>query len=169
MEERLPLYENNQSAGLLLRREDGLHAVFTVDCPTGGGIRKVWLRSRNGGRMLLGTLAPEQGRWRLRRRVADSELRRQGLSEDIWGEILPAGGQPEQGGEKQQAVVPKDPVIAKALEQWNTGRWQKVKQGWRLGFPWQVGQRVPLEPLFCFARVGRGELYFLLNEEGFPI
>lgn len=176
MEERLPLYQNGTPAGLLLRREEGLHTVFTADCPDGSGVRKVWLRSRSGAELLLGTLAPEGGRWRLTRRVARSGLERQGLTGEVWGELVSGGGQPQtctphvpQQRPQGIPLCPKDPVIAAALKAAPRGRWQREGAGWRLTFPWQVGQPFPLLPLFCFARVGRCEVWFLLGEQGYPI
>ena len=79
MEERLPLYQNGGQAGVLLRREEGLHTVFAADCPGGAGVRKVWLRGEGGASLLLGTLTPENGR------VARSGLERQGLAGAVWG------------------------------------------------------------------------------------
>lgn len=174
MEERLPLYQNGGQAGVLLRREEGLHTVFTADCPGGEGLRKLWLRSRAGGSLLLGTLEPENGRWRLTRRVARSGLERQGLTGELWGELVAGEGQPSSaspGGQRpaNPPVVPEDPVIAGALAASLNGRWQREGTAWRLSLPWQVGQPFPLVPLFCFARPGRGEISFLLGERGYPV
>ena len=179
MEERLPLYQNGGQAGVLLRREEGLHTVFAADCPGGAGVRKVWLRGEGGASLLLGTLTPENGRWRLTRRVARSSLERQGLAGAVWGEGLP-GEQTPQSPQNQRPpeppkprdrmpITPKDPVIAGALSGETRGRWQREGAAWRLTLPWQVGQPFPLIPLFCFARVGRGEVSFLLGEQGYPV
>lgn len=166
MEERLPLYENDRPVGTLLRREEGLHCLFAAECSGGEGLRKVWLCTQGGARLLLGTLAPEGDRWRLSRRLAASELRRQGFGGPVWGEIRPGDWLPQEG--ERPPVVFRDPVIAQAARRWNRGRWRRSGNLWRLSYPWQVGQQVPLEPLFCFARAEGGELYYLLDGEGFP-
>ena len=170
MEERLPLYENGVSAGILLRQEEGLHTLFSAECVQGQGMRKLWLRSERGGGLLLGTLVPEEGRWRLRKRVSRSELQRQGLTGQIWGELLSEGGPAAQStpGSAGSPVSPRDPVIASAVRQSRGGRWRQMGQRRRLSYLWQVGQPVPLVPLFCFASVEGGELVFLLNEAGYP-
>lgn len=174
MEERLPLYQEGASAGVLLRREEGLHTVFAADCPAGEGVRKIWLRGEGGEPLLLGTLLPEGGRWRLTKTIARSNLERRGLTGAVWGEIHAGeppeagdGVQPIQAGEAP--VFPRDPIIAQSLQAERGGRWQRTGKGWRLAYPWQVGQPMPLLPLFCFARVGRGEVVFLLSESGYPV
>lgn len=177
MEERLSLYQNGAPAGLLLRREDGLHTVFTADCPGGGGeVRKLWLHAPSGTSLLLGTLAPENGRWRLTRRLARSSLERQGLTGELWGELIAGSAQPQQSPPppaKQSCgrlpLTPEDSVIAAALHAAPNGRWQRQGEHWQLTLPWQVGQPFPLLPLFCFARPGRCELCFLLGEKGYPV
>ncbi|MCD8382512.1 MAG: hypothetical protein LUC30_06300 [Clostridiales bacterium] len=175
MEERLPIYQNGVRAGDLLRREEGLHTVFLADCPRGQGegLRKVWLCGDGAERVLLGTLAPEGSRWRLTRRLARSGLERAGLTGDIWGEIdQTQTGSSQPGAEPPRNALPVrpcDPVIADALAAERPGRWQRVGDCWQVTYPWQQGQPMPLLPLFCFARVGRGEVTFLLNGRGYPV
>lgn len=165
MEEQLPLYEMGRECGTLVRREDGLRCQFEARCSSGAGVRKVWLHSRSGGRMLLGTLMPEQGQWRLRRQVASSQLRRIGLEGELWGEVCPPGEGQEP--REQAPVTSTDAVIADALSRWG-GRWRRSGRYWRLSYPWRVGERVPVETLFCFARVEDEELYYLLDGSGLP-
>lgn len=170
MEERLPLYDSGGQAGVLLRREEGLHTVFTADCPGGAGVRKVWLRGEGGASLLLGTLAPENGRWRLTRRLARSSLERQGLTGQVWGEIHTGEIQPQQQKQRNRMpIAPRDPVLAGQLAVMTRGRWQREGAAWRLTLSWQVGQPFPLLPLFCFAQVTGGEVSFLLGEQGYPV
>lgn len=170
MEERLPLYQKGEPVGLLLRREEGLHTVFTADCPGGEGVRKVWLHGQGGRSMLLGTLAPEGGLWRLTRRIPRSSLERQGLAGTVWGEVVSGDGMEGQTApqEKRPPFTPQDPLIARWLAEEGRGRWQREGVLWRYTFSWQVGQPLPLTPLFCFARVGRGEVSYLFGEKGYP-
>lgn len=177
MEERLPLYEQGISAGVLVRREEGLHTCFTARCPQGSGVRKLWLRSQAGGRLLLGTLVPEEGGgWGLTKRLARSGLERAGLAGPVWGELV--SGSAEASAPLSQGAPascptppfsPRDPVIAAALQALSQGRWQRQGANWCLTLPWQVGQPFPLLPLFCFARPGPGQLCFLLGPEGYPL
>ena len=117
--------------------------------------------------MLLGTLAPERGRWRLRRRIARTELRRQGMGEELWGEIRPADWTPQE--RQSPPMTPDDPVIARALKRWTGGRWRRREGYWQLSFPWQVGQEMPMDTLFCFAYAANGQVEFLLDDHGAPV
>ena len=168
MEERLPLYEKGVSTGILLRREEGLHTAFSAECSRGQGMRKLWLCGETGERLLLGTLLPEEGRWRLRRRLSRSELQRRSLAGAVWGELVLEGEVQTGPSAAVGPVTPRDPVIAQALDKNRSGRWSRWGTEWRLSFPWQIGQPVPLLPLFCFARPEGRELVFLLDETGYP-
>ncbi|MCC8129412.1 MAG: hypothetical protein LIO51_05685, partial [Clostridiales bacterium] len=86
-----------------------------------------------------------------------------------WGEIDPAQSQPEREPPSNGLPLrPCDPAIAAALAAERPGRWQRVGDSWRVSYPWQPGQPMPLLPLFCFAHVGRGEVSFLLTDRGYP-
>ncbi len=165
MEQRLALYEDGHPAGVLTWERQGLHRLFTAQCAQGEGVRKIWLRNSEGA-LLLGTLAPEQGQWRLRRQVAESELRRRGLLDGTWGEVHSGGWMPEE--RERPPVTFRDPVIAQAVRRCGGGKWRRAGELWRLSYPWQVGQPVPVETLFCFARTENGEIVYLLDSAGFP-
>ena len=113
-------------------------------------------------------LLPEEGRWRLRRRLSRSELQRRSLAGAVWGELVLEGEVQTGPSAAVGPVTPRDPVIAQALDKNRSGRWSRRGTEWRLSFPWQIGQPVPLLPLFCFARPEGRELVFLLDETGYP-
>ncbi len=52
-------------------------------------------------------------------------------------------------------------------------RWQRMEGGWRVAYPWQVGEAFPREELFCLARVctmaGREWVLYRLNDDGQPL
>lgn len=164
MEGQLPLYCGGKRVGTVWRREEGLHSVFTARCVGGEGIRKVWLQGEGGGRLLIGTLVPEGGGWRASRRVARKSLEQQGLTGKLRGEVLAA-----ENREVDLAAFPEDAVLEKLCLKERGCRWTAEKGGWRAVFSWQVGQPVPWLPLFCFARPGKGELSFYLDDKGCPV
>lgn len=169
MEHQLPLYCNGVPAGTIWRREEGLHSVFAVRCTGGDGIRKVWLCSENGGRLLLGTLVPEGDGWRTGRSVVRKSLEEQGLSGKLWGEVLANDNGPETGKKEQGVpVLPEDEMLKRLYLKDKKCRWTQENGLWKVVFQWRVGQPVPWLPLFCFARPGNGELHFLLDQKGYP-
>ncbi|MCD7838951.1 MAG: hypothetical protein LUG65_08595, partial [Clostridiales bacterium] len=81
MERELPLYEKGVLQGHIRCKDEGCYMTFSVDTPLlGDGVKKVWLFSDSGGRLLLGTLVPEGQRLRLRRRISHSDLRCRGMA-----------------------------------------------------------------------------------------
>ena len=70
VEERLPLTRAGELCGELLRREDGLHTTFSARVARGAGVQKLWLCGEGGEPLLLGTLMPLGGGWRLERTVS---------------------------------------------------------------------------------------------------
>ena len=61
--------------GTLSIREDGLRVYLEARREADGlGLYKVWLTGRGSGRFLLGTLAPEGERLRLRRNLSRTQL-----------------------------------------------------------------------------------------------
>ncbi len=164
MDGQLPLYEKGVQVGAVRRREEGLYCVFQAQCFGGEGIRKVWLCSETGKRLLLGTLVPEGKNWGAARRLVRRELELQGVTGRLWGEIV--------SGETECSACPcqsRDPLLAKLFAARRDGRWMSDGKNWRVSFSWQVGQPVPWLPLVCFARPGWGELCFYLDERGYPV
>ncbi len=161
MEERLPLRRAGVPCGELLRREEGLHAVFTARVPDGTGVQKLWLCGVGGEPLLLGTLMPLGGGWRLERRLSVRALREHGLTGALCGEITP--GPPPEGedrppGERPPAVG--DTVLAPLLAG-ARGEWRREGGCWRLTLPWRRDGAFPLAPAFCLARLeGEAVCYY---------
>lgn len=75
-----------EGGGSLTVEEAGLRAVLTAERPEDGrGLYKAYLRGPSG-RALLGTLAPEGGRLRVRRTLTLDDLKRQGAWPPVGGE-----------------------------------------------------------------------------------
>lgn len=154
MERELPLYENGVLRGHILCKDEGCYMTFSADTPLlGGGVKKVWLFSEGGGRLLLGTLVPEGQRLCLRRRVSHSDLRFRGMAAPTSGQINP---QEDAGGWRGFATLrTQDRALAAALVG-AEGGWRKGEDGLELRFPWQVGQAVPMVSRFCLGQPGDG-------------
>ena len=68
-----------RGGGVLRLRQEGPRLHIEAERPEDGrGLYKVWLHGDQGGKLLLGTLAPEGGRLRLRRTLTVSALERAG-------------------------------------------------------------------------------------------
>ena len=67
MEQRIEM----RGGGSLTFRQEGTKLHLEVERPEDGrGLYKAWLRGSRGGKLLLGTLAPERGRLRLQRSLS---------------------------------------------------------------------------------------------------
>ncbi|MCD8147066.1 MAG: hypothetical protein LUD84_07320 [Clostridiales bacterium] len=163
MEQELPLYENGVLRGHILCKNEGCYMTFLADTPLlGGGVKKVWLFSDSGEKLLLGTLVPEGQRLRLRRRVSHSDLRFRGMAAPTSGQINPQEDAPGWSG---FATLPtQDAELAAALTGLQGG-WRQGEDGVELRFPWQVGQAVPVVSRFCLGQPGDGWWRLLLRAE----
>jgi hypothetical protein len=151
MERRVLLLEGEVRRGELLCRDEGCYMLCTVDVPKWeNGVKKVWLCSQGGGRVLLGTLLPEGDRFRLRRRVSHSTLRCCGVSRADLALVNPEGSAPDWKGLSSLSLP--DPELSRQLREHPQGLWRREGETLLLRFPWRAGQRVPVMSLFCFAR-----------------
>lgn len=155
MERRLLLLEGEAQRGELLCRDEGCYLLCSVDVPLWEtGVKKVWLGSEGGGRVLLGTLMPEGNRFRLHRRVSHSTLRCCGVSRPDWALVNPEKTDREWRG--MNSFKPHNAELAHMLRTCPHGLWRWKADRLLLRFPWKSGQKVPLMSLFCFARVHDG-------------
>ncbi len=151
MERRILLLEGEVRRGELLCRDEGCYLTCSVDVPVwAGGVKKVWLCGEGGGRVLLGTLVPEGGRFRLRRRLSHSSLRCCGVTRPARALVNP--GPEGCPWHALSSLRLPDPALARALRAWPEGLWRRDGTRLLLRFPWRVGDEVPLMSLFCFAR-----------------
>lgn len=150
MEQKLPLLEGDNRRGEVRCRSEGCYITYTVDTPVwDNGVKKVWLCSDAGGRLLLGTLVPEKGRLQLRRRVSLSTLRCCGMGRVDYAAVAPQP--PREQWRSMRSFSTKDPVIQQGIASHPNGFWREDDGCIRLRFPWLPGEPVPLVSLFCFA------------------
>jgi hypothetical protein len=149
MERRLLLLEGDVQRGELLCRDEGCYMLCCVDVPMWeSGVKKVWLCSQGGGRVLLGTLVPEDGRLRLHRRISHSTLRCCGLGPLECARINPQ--EEERSWHSLSTLSTGDSALDKRLRAHPEGLWRRDESALRLRFPWQAGKAVPMMSLFCF-------------------
>lgn len=154
MKKTLPLLEHGLSRGMAERRDEGCYAVFTIDVPQwGSGLKKVWLASDSGGRMLLGTLQPELHRFRLCRRVSLSALRCCGMTEPSAALVNP--GQQEtvfsaapEGWHTLDTLHGLGENTLTLLKRESGGIWKQENGHILVRYPWRVGDPLPAVSLF---------------------
>ncbi len=164
----LPLVSGGVCVGRAEYEESQLRLLFRCRLPGRREVCKLWLVGK-GGRLLLGTPAPQGDGLYLERSLTRSSLTKAGVCPPERVELEPTqtGPDPERIP-NGLPIRPSDPAIAAALAAEHPGRWQRVGDAWQVAYPWQPGQPMPLLPLFCFARAGRGEVSFLLTAQGYP-
>lgn len=180
MEWDIPIYDQEILRGHLTANSQGLRTVFRADCPAWGeGIKKVWLKGSQGS-LLLGTLVPEGNRLRLERTISNAMLREKGLERCKWSEINMEGGQTPSPAAATSGWAPvqtlslpnMDPILAEAVRNMKNGLWRRESEGVCICCPWQIGQRMPCMPIFCFASYSTrrgGMLTWFLDEHGNPM
>lgn len=152
MEQALPLTEYGVLRGRVIWRQEGCYRIFSVDIPPWDNeVKKVWLLSPGGGRLLLGTLVPESGRLRLRRRLSLSALRCCGMTQPSGAEVNLSTAAPPEGWNSIRSLRLRDEALSAALAALPQGQWRSRNGAVDLRFPWSVGQPVPLVSLFCLA------------------
>lgn len=155
MERRLLLLDGEVRRGELVCRDEGCYMLCCVDVPMwDSGVKKVWLCSQGGGRVLLGTLVPEGGRYRLRRRVSHSTLRCCGVSRPDCALVNPRSAADDWRG--LESLPLEDAELRKALSACPQGLWRREGSSLRLRFPWRSGDAVPMMSLFCFGHSREG-------------
>ena len=148
-------FDMNGGGSLVLREDGGLVWLEARREEDGRGLYKVWLRGELGGRLLLGTLAPEGGSLRLFRRLSRDRLAREGCGPVTGAECALAF--PFEGGWRRECC-PRvgDPIVARSLE----GRQMLVRRegdGVCIALPFDPQRAFPLPALFCLACIERVE------------
>lgn len=171
MEERM----NMRGGGSLTLRREGSKVVLEAERPLDGqGLYKVWLHGDRGGKLLLGTLAPENGALRLRRTLSIGALERAGCWPQFWAEAPLAFAFASQGGrwycEQHPERLVDDPVLRGQIR--SSMLCQREAGGFSLAAPFRCDRPTPLPALFCLARVERWEgvphLVWRFDAEGRP-
>lgn len=166
-----------RGGGRLTLRQEGPRVQLEAERPEDGqGLYKAWLRGSRGGKLLLGTLAPEQGRLRLRRVLSLDAMERAGCWPDFWAETLLAFPFSSDCGsegwycEQHPDHLLSDPVLK--LQAQHPMLCRRSGDGFLLAAPFRTDAPVALPGLFCLARVerwsGRSHLVWRFNQNGQP-
>lgn len=173
MEERFSM----EGGGTLTVRREGMHVHMEAERPADDrGLYKVWLRGDQGGKLLLGTLAPEGDALRLCRTLSVGALERSGCWPRFRAEAPLAFSFAARAGEKWYCEqhperLVADPVLRAQIS--GAMLCRKESGGFFLSAPFSTDKPVRLPSLFCLARVERreGRLYMVwhFNAEGEPV
>lgn len=165
-----------RGGGTLTLRQDGPRVHMTAErSQDGRGLYKAWLHGEHGGKVLLGTLAPEGGRLVVRRTLSVSALERAGC----WPQFTAAAplafafGQQKEAGwycEQHPERLLRDPVLRCQVS--GPMLCRREGEGFSLAAPFRTDSPVSLSALFCLARVerweGRYHLVWRFDGEGMP-
>lgn len=127
----------------------------------GEGLYKAYVAGP-GGRSLLGTLIPEEGRLTLRRTLSVDALQRQGLwpVRQVTEELIYSF--------QDSPVRWDDPVLLRAASRLPRHTMLRQEDGFTLIFPFEPGKPFPIPALFCFACLRQGRLFFSFHSGGVP-
>ena len=163
-----------RGGGRLTVRQDGRLVQMQVSrADDGCGLYKVWIRGA-GGRLLLGTLAPEDGCLRLHCRLAIGQLERAGCWPVTGGEsVLTFSFERSQWTrEWHPDRLVKDMVLKRVISG-QTVLLRRQEGGFCLAVPFDPVRPFPLEPLFCLGEVrrveGRLHAVFSFDRTGTPV
>ncbi|WP_160667689.1 hypothetical protein [Colidextribacter sp. OB.20] len=173
MEERMSM----RGGGWLSVCQEGPRVHMEAERPADGkGLYKVWLRGDQGGRLLLGTMAPEDGLLRLRRTLSVSALERAGCWPQFRAEAPLAFPFTPQHTEKWYCEqhperLLTDPVLRGQVP--GPMLCLREGEGFSLSAPLRADRPFPMPALFCLARPERreGRLYLVwrFGRRGRPI
>ena len=147
--------------GVLTLRQEGPRVHIEAERPSDGrGLYKVWLHGDQGGRLLQGTLVPENGALRLRRTLSVGALERAGCWPRLRAEgVLAFAFNAPPGGrwycEQHPERLVSDPVLQARLR--GAMLCRRGEDGFSLSAPFRTDRPLRLPALFCFARVERRE------------
>lgn len=172
MEERLAM----RGGGTLVLRQEGMKVQLQAERPSDGrGLYKVWLHGDQGGKLLLGTLAPEGGVLRLRRTLSVGALEQAGCWPQFWAEApLAFPFAVQEGGswycEQHPERLVSDPVLKGQLK--GSMLCRKGEGAFSLADPFRTDRPLRLNALFCLSQVerweGRPHLVWTFDQEGRP-
>lgn len=158
---------------LTLWEDGGLVQLQVCRSDDRRGLYKVWIHGAEG-RVLLGTLVPEQGELRLHRRLSRGQLERDRCWPVVGGEAVLAFSFGQEGWQREEHPerLVKDVVLRQAL----SGQRMMLlrgKRGFLLSAPFDTGRPFPLTPLFCLAKTEEGRqgrrVIFSFDGEGNPV
>lgn len=162
--------------GILTLRQEGPRVHMQAERPADGrGLYKVWLHGDHGGKLLLGTLAPENGALRLSRTLSVSALERAGCWPRFRAEAplsfpfdAPSGGRWYCEPHPERMVT--DPVLQARLR--GAMLCRRDGGGFSLAAPFRTDSPLRLPALFCLSRLERrdGQLHLVwdFDSQGNP-
>ena len=170
MKERMAM----RGGGTLTLRQDGPRVHMEAERPSDGrGLYKVWLHGDQGGKLLLGTLAPENGQLVLRRTLSVGALEQAGC----WPQFSAAAtlafsfsAPANWYCEQHPSQLLADPVLQEQLK--GSMLCRKESDGFSLAVPFRPERPVALSALICLASLerweGRPHLVWHFDREGHP-
>lgn len=135
------------------------------------GLFRAYAVGQSGGRLLLGTLAPQGGFLTLKRTLSVDALKQRGCYpiasvETVLAHAFSASAPPP------PPPFPDD-ILRKAFAASRGGRRQTTGDGFTLTFPYDPAAPFPMTPIFCFAQVvcldQRFRLRYQFDKEGNPL
>ncbi len=167
-----------EGGGSLTVREAGLRAVAAAERPADGrGLYKAYLVGPSG-RALLGTLAPEAGRLRVRRTLSLDDLRRQGAWPPVGGavELAFSFGRdpppPGWGWREPAELTFGEGLLERMVSEGGQVLCRRSGAGFALAYPFSCARPFPLTGLFCLAALatmeGRRYVVYRFDEGGWP-
>ena len=165
---------NMQGGGTLTLHREGNQIHMEARRPEDGrGLYKVWLTGLGGGRLLLGTLAPEGGGLALRRTLSVSQLERAGCwpLEGAQAPLaFPFSDVQRWYWEPRPQEMISDPILKEQLR--GPVLCSRSREGFSLAVPLRTDAPVTLNALICLAKVerleGRPHLVWSFDREGRP-
>jgi len=162
--------------GTLTLRQEGSRVHLEAERPADGrGLYKVWLHGDQGGKFLLGTLAPEGGALRLSRTLPVGTLERAGCWPHFRAEapLAFSFNAPPAGRwycEQHPEQLVRDPVLRERLR--GAMLCRREDGGFSLAAPFRTDCPVRLPALVCLARLERrdGQLHLVwaFDSQGNP-
>jgi hypothetical protein len=145
--------------GTLTFRQEGLRVALDAVRPRDeSGLYKVWLQGSRGGKLLLGTMAPEGNRLRIRRTLSVGELERAGCWPIEGAKAALAFPFAQEGRWYTERAPEKwvsDPELRAQLV--SPMLCKKEEDGVWLAVPFRPDRPLPLTGCFCLAHPERIE------------
>ncbi len=161
-----------------LEEGDG-KATIEVRCEGDGkGLYKAYAVGPTG-RCLLGTMTPHRSGLALRKTLSVDALRQTGCwpvrrVETCLAYSFAAPSDAPAGWRALPTPPPlADPLLCRCAQRCGGGWWQQTPAGGTLAYLYSPQRPFPMEPLFCFARLGRLQgkpaLFFSFDPAGRPV
>lgn len=159
------------------QEQNGKVTVVVSRSNDGTGLFRAYAVGSGGGRLPLGTLAPQGGALILRRTLSVDALRQRGcypiatVETALVHSFSPAPPLPGWSDPPQRLPWPDD-LLAAAYAAAQKPRYRPTSNGFSLAFPCRENGPFPMLPIFCFARhvclFGQSLWLFSFDNAGAP-